>query len=155
MPHDAAATRHDLVWSSVAAALLIARPTVAPPHATDLLLAVRDPVSFRVAISIAVRGTTRPRGLDQLVAEVQSSLQPPAGLARPTQPSAGPAPAYGWFERRTFYPPQLMPPSHQAPTHPLYPSSLPLGLLLHPTPPKAPTAPPTGLLPPSLAEAPD
>ena len=56
---DTPAARHDLVWSSAAATLLAARPAVIPPQTADLLLAVRDPVTFRIAVSAAVQGTTR------------------------------------------------------------------------------------------------
>ena len=142
---DAAATHPGLVWSSAAATLLAARPPVVPPQATDLLLAVRDSVSFRVAVSVAVQGTTRPQQLDQLVSEVRTALQP----------TSGPAAAYAWFERRTSGPFPPLPPT-STPT-PLPPVPLPSSAF--PCPPTAlpPAAPPTvstGLLPPSLVDTP-
>ena len=142
---DAAATRPGLVWSSAAATLLAARPPVVPPQATDLLLAVRDSVSFRVAVSVAVQGTTRPQQLEQLVSEVRTALQP----------TPGPAAVYAWFERCTSGPFPPLPPT-STPT-PLPPVPLPSSAF--PCPPTAlpPAAPPTvstGLLPPSLVDTP-
>ena len=105
---EAAATRPGLTWSSAAAALLAARPPVVPPQATDHLLAVRDPVSFRIAISVAVQNATCPPVLDQLITETRAALQP----------AAGPAAAYAWLERRASYPPpRRNPPTaqHQLP----------------------------------------
>ena len=141
---DAAAARHDLVWSSAAATLLAARPTVIPLQATDLLLAVRDPVTFRVAVSAAVQGTTRTQGLDQLIAEVRTALQP----------AAGPAAAYAWFERRTSGPPPHMPPPGPLPTPPTNSWPQPTCPLPYPSSPLAPAASPTGLLPPAPIDAP-
>ena len=92
---EAAATHPGLTWSSAAAALPAARPPVVPPQATDHLLAVRNPVSFRIAISAAVQNATHPPILDQLVADTRTALQP----------VTGPAAAYAWFERRASPPP--------------------------------------------------
>ena len=142
---DAAATHPSLVWSSAAATLLAARPPVVPPQATDLLLAVRDAVSFRVAVSVAIQGTTRPQQLDHLVSEVRTALQP----------TSGPAAAYAWFERRT--PGPFPPLPHPGAPSPLPPSPLPSGAFPCPPathPPAAPPPAPTGLLPPSLVDAP-
>ena len=141
---DTAAARHDLVWSSGAATLLAARPTVIPPQATDLLLAVRDPVTFRVAVSAAVQGSTRTQGLDQLIAEVRTALQ----LA------AGPAAAYAWFERRASVPPPHLPPPGPSPIPPTGTWPQPSCPLPFPSSPQAPGASPTGLLPPAPVDAP-
>ena len=142
---DAATTHPSLVWSSAAATLLAARPLVVPPQATNLLLAVRDSVSFRVAVSVAIQGTTRPQQLDQLVSEVRTALQR----------TSGPAAAYTSFERRTPGPFPPLPPTGTPTSLP----PLPLPSSAFPRPPTAhpPAAPPTastGLLPPSLVGAP-
>ena len=127
---DAAATHPSLVWSSAAATLLAARPPVVPPQATDLLLAVRDAVSFRVAVSVAIQGTTRPQQLDHLVSEVRTALQP----------TSGPAAAYAWFERRT--PGPFPPLPHPGAPSPLPPSPLPSGAFPCPPATHPPAAPP-------------
>ena len=139
-------TRPGLTWSSAAAALLAARPPVVPPQATDHLLAVRDPVSFRIAISVAVQNATRPPVLDQLITETRAALQP----------AAGPAAAYAWFERRASYPPPPQSPHGPAPTpqhQPHLPPS-PAAPLPYPPPPLPPGPQATGLLPPSFVDAP-
>ena len=143
---EAAATRPGLTWSSAAAALLAARPPVVPPQATDHLLAVRDPVSFRIAISVAVQNATRPPVLDQLITETRAALQP----------AAGPAAAYAWFERRASYPPPPQSPHGPAPApqhQPHLPPS-PAAPLPYPPPPLPPGPQATGLLPPSFVDAP-
>ena len=141
---DAAATRHDLVWSSAAATLLATRPAVIPPQATDVLLAVWDPVTFRVAVSAAVQGSTRTQSLDQLIAEVRTALQP----------AAGPVAVYAWFERRTSVPPPHLPPLGPSPTPPTCTWPQPSCPLPFPSSPLAPGASPTGLLPPAPVDAP-
>ena len=55
---EAAAARHGVVWSPAAATLLAACPPALLPKTTDLLLAVCDPISFRVAVSAAVQAAS-------------------------------------------------------------------------------------------------
>ena len=142
---DLAATHPGLVWLSAAATLLAVRPPVVPPQATDLLLAVRDSISLRVAVSVAVQGTIRPQQPAQLVSEVRTALQPTSGRAA----------ACAWFERRTSGPfPPLPPTSTPTPLPPVALLSSAFPCSPSALPPTAPPTVSTGLLPPSLVDTP-